>query len=486
MTKTSKPRNTAGVLQGEPLWETTIYIRDANGEPMATYRRIYTPGNGPNAWVEHLQLVELPLYGSSRLGVRNTAEERTVHFTATQVAGAQTASGAQESVFGARNYETPEPTSPLGPVYNRQRATKLYELTDHLGNVRATVTDTKVADQTGGFHFNATVQSFAEYFPFGSLLPGRNFSSSGYRFGFNGKENDNEAYNATGTSVDFGERMLDTRAGRWLSIDPKASKYPHSAPYLSMGNNPLVFIDEKGEDILIYLVYADGTRAKDPVLRIVSEKFVHEYSIETQLPNLDKAFGRNKQYGDPLLVNPFPAEPLTIDIRPFEPLMVAAKSDAFVIDAGAGFAFGGGPAISFSAIHINKGKDEGWHFYQNSGPRYGLDIGVGVQAGVIDFKENNSKGAALTKGVFEGKSQGWNFGAGTGSVATLNSYTDNQWHGLFKAGELLYEGVMVGGGPEQPSLPGLEFGVSRYLSDSKLLGSWTPAPDEERPSVSKQ
>jgi hypothetical protein len=35
-----------------------------------------------------------------------------------------------------------------------------------------------------------------------------------YRFGFNGKENDNEVHNATGTSVDFGARMYDPRVGR--------------------------------------------------------------------------------------------------------------------------------------------------------------------------------------------------------------------------------------------------------------------------------
>ncbi|WP_157761039.1 hypothetical protein [Chitinophaga caeni] len=32
-----------------------------------------------------------------------------------------------------------------------------------------------------------------DYYPFGMQIPGRVFNGGGYRYGFNGKENDNEA-----------------------------------------------------------------------------------------------------------------------------------------------------------------------------------------------------------------------------------------------------------------------------------------------------
>lgn len=69
------------------------------------------------------------------------------------------------------------------------------------------------------------------YEPFGSLLPGRSFSSSSYRFGMQGQENDNEMYGSEGTSYAFKYRMHDPRIGRFLSLDPLAPKYPHNSPY---------------------------------------------------------------------------------------------------------------------------------------------------------------------------------------------------------------------------------------------------------------
>lgn len=86
------------------------------------------------------------------------------------------------------------------------------------------------------------------YEPFGSLLPGRNYSSSSYAHGFNGMRKDDEIYGATGTSYDFGARMYDPRVGRWLSIDPNANKYPGINPYNFSYNNPLIFNDPDGKD----------------------------------------------------------------------------------------------------------------------------------------------------------------------------------------------------------------------------------------------
>ncbi len=45
-----------------------------------------------------------------------------------------------------------------------------------------------------------------------------------YRFGFNGKENDNEV-KGTGNQIDYGERIYDPRLGRFLSIDPLKKEF---------------------------------------------------------------------------------------------------------------------------------------------------------------------------------------------------------------------------------------------------------------------
>lgn len=71
----------------------------------------------------------------------------------------------------------------------------------------------------------------------------------GYRYGFNGKEKDNEVYGSEGTSYDFGARLLDPRVGRWLSLDPLAAKYPYASPYNFGLNNPIYFIDPNGMEV---------------------------------------------------------------------------------------------------------------------------------------------------------------------------------------------------------------------------------------------
>ena len=85
-------------------------------------------------------------------------------------------------------------------------------------------------------------------YPFGSPMPGRNFNSTSYRFGFNGKENDNEV-SGSGNHLDFGDRGYDPRRGQWWSVDWKSSKYPHVSPYAFALDNPIFFVDEDGNDI---------------------------------------------------------------------------------------------------------------------------------------------------------------------------------------------------------------------------------------------
>jgi RHS repeat-associated protein len=68
----------------------------------------------------------------------------------------------------------------------------------------------------------------------------------GYRFGFNGKEKDNEI-KGTGNSLDFGARIYDSRLGKFLSLDPLMAKFPNKSPYDFAGNSPIANIDKEGK-----------------------------------------------------------------------------------------------------------------------------------------------------------------------------------------------------------------------------------------------
>ena len=77
-------------------------------------------------------------------------------------------------------------------------------------------------------------------------MPGRMFSAgSAYRYGFNGKENDNEV-KGEGNQQDYGERIYDPRLGRFLSVDPLTDDYPELTPYQFASNRPIDGIDLDG------------------------------------------------------------------------------------------------------------------------------------------------------------------------------------------------------------------------------------------------
>ncbi|WP_299442712.1 RHS repeat-associated core domain-containing protein [uncultured Aquimarina sp.] len=144
---------------------TEHYVRDFTGKVMVIYR-----DNQP---------AEYPIYGSERIG-----------------------------------------------VYKKEGATS-YQLTDHLGNVRAVVGN------------NGDLTSSSDYYPFGMVMPNKSLTGSEeYRYAYQGQEKDPE----TGKES-FQLRLWDGRIGRWLTTDPYGE---FSSPYLGMGNNPISLIDPDG------------------------------------------------------------------------------------------------------------------------------------------------------------------------------------------------------------------------------------------------
>jgi RHS repeat-associated protein len=238
--KVVKPRS-SGTLSTEDQWTSTYYIHDAQGNPMAIYRRFYQP-DGAN-YKDRLQLDGLPIYGSVRLGMHSRTTEHQVTFSTTGF--------TTEQLFADRNYSTF--TTPVvdNSIAARTLGTKTYELSNHLGNVLTTISDRRLAvpdgtDPTLCDHYLPQVTSTSDYFPFGSLLPGRTSNPESYRFGFNRQEKDDELNGGTGNSYDFGARLYDSRVGRFLSLDKFGSTYPEIAPYSFAGDNPINFIDFEG------------------------------------------------------------------------------------------------------------------------------------------------------------------------------------------------------------------------------------------------
>ena len=93
------------------------------------------------------------------------------------------------------------------------------------------------------------------------LVQERVYTAAEYRFGFNGKEIDDEISGA-GNQYDYGFRIYNPQIGKFLSVDPKIYSFPMYSSYQYAGNKPIVAIDLDGlEDVWVHqLEMGDGTR----------------------------------------------------------------------------------------------------------------------------------------------------------------------------------------------------------------------------------
>ncbi len=87
------------------------------------------------------------------------------------------------------------------------------------------------------------------------LVPNKHGTSRHYRFGFNGKEKDDEL-KGEGNSIDYEARMHDTRVGRFLSIDPLFKSFAWFSPFQFAGNSPISCVDLDGLEMYFA---ADGS-----------------------------------------------------------------------------------------------------------------------------------------------------------------------------------------------------------------------------------
>ena len=101
---------------------------------------------------------------------------------------------------------------------------------------------------------SAEVLSANSYYAFGSLMPKRSFNSSGYRYGFNGMEKDDEIA-GSGNSYTAEFWQYDSRLGRRWNQDPKPN--PSISNYAVFAGNPILYSDPLGDTI--HRFRPDGT-----------------------------------------------------------------------------------------------------------------------------------------------------------------------------------------------------------------------------------
>lgn len=194
------------VLVDPSQWTYTYYVRDAQGNVISTYSKV-----GDMAFNTPLLLSEHHIYGSKRVGMYDLDKNLV-----------------------------------LNPEVEEQKiGVKGYELVDQLANVRLVLSDRKTTLN------QSEILSANDYYAFGMMMPQRKFNSNTYRYGYGGNEMDNEVQKGDGNSIDFGNRIYDSRLSKFFSIDQLCFKYPEMTPYQYSFNNPLKFSDHDGDSVRV-------------------------------------------------------------------------------------------------------------------------------------------------------------------------------------------------------------------------------------------
>jgi len=121
-------------------------------------------------------------------------------------------------------------------------------------------------------------QAQYNYFPFGSVMDGRSFNNEKYRFGFNGQEKDNDIGEGM-FSAEFWE--YDSRIARRWNPDPIVKKY--ESFYACFSNNPILFVDPNGQDV----VNGDEIRSKKQAKKV--------NGIQKKVDQAEKEFGTKRK-----------------------------------------------------------------------------------------------------------------------------------------------------------------------------------------------
>lgn len=136
-----------------------------------------------------------------------------------------------------------------------------YMLKDHLGNTRVMI------DQNG------TVLESSDYYPFGLQVArgGQTVPSPEHRYKYNGKELQTEL----GLDhYDYGMRFYDPVIARFTTIDPMAEKYKRWSTYTYSLNNPIKYVDPRGDTVRIAIT---GNVVGSDKIRVVSSKDFWNY-----------------------------------------------------------------------------------------------------------------------------------------------------------------------------------------------------------------
>ncbi|MDR2271350.1 MAG: RHS repeat-associated core domain-containing protein [Sphingobacterium sp.] len=242
------------------------YIYDANGNAITdrmgidfTYNYLNLPQTATKTGTNVSFLYDAT--GRKLQKVSKIGTTSVVTTTRDYVGGIEYNNGAIDIIHNSAGYAL---KSGANYVYH-------YNLSDHLGNVRATL-------KRGSSATAVDVIQRDNYYPFGKrkVVAGGN-----NKYLYNGKEIQGEL----GDSYDYGARLYDAEIGRWNVIDPHGERYASWSPYNYTFNDPINTIDPDGRDGML-----TGTGTKeDPYVITAKYYYVTGSLNKSEVKALDGA-----------------------------------------------------------------------------------------------------------------------------------------------------------------------------------------------------
>ncbi len=249
----------------------------------------------------HLHLAEHHLYGSSRLGIKKYLPN---HYDYTWTSANTNQFSIDSSSIGFRqpwySYALNEFVSPIHTEYsnfvhinqhpwlsNRIIGMKHYELTNHLGNVQATILDKytprqKQASDPAYNLWHANLSTATDHYPFGSPMPGRSTTDTV-----------TQSFTATTPFSGVSTLMIDDVAANtshftWGAYGPPSVLSFATTPTTQVKNNlgcpayPIGYIDYYGIDLKV----ENLVPGKDYKLYIkYKATFGEHFKFEEKIPN---------------------------------------------------------------------------------------------------------------------------------------------------------------------------------------------------------
>ncbi len=242
---------------------------------------------------EEIKVKELHLYGTTRIGLINA--EITMGTQEYSIAGYSSTDKTFNAQGVMNNTLVLSSVSSLSTIYSIKIGRKQYELSNHLGNVLASISDRRIArDDNYDMiidYYNADISSTNDYYAFGSIMQDRSIGK--YFYGFQAQEVDNEI-KGNGNSVNFEYRMHDTRIGRFFAVDPLSKSYPWNSSFAFSENKVIAWLELEGLESFYSVsgmfIGSIGTSTEVRVVKDIDVKTVTEKIEIVNNPKSSKQF----------------------------------------------------------------------------------------------------------------------------------------------------------------------------------------------------